>query len=78
MTPTIAQLAGAAHTVRMNIDEGLVIARAVAATGEHRNWRGVETKLQQLGHHEAELWFASLATRGEIDGLCVKYFKGSS
>lgn len=59
----------------MDTADGLLLAESIARTGEHRNWRGVETRLQQLGHHDAELWFVTLAVRGEIDSLCSTHFK---
>lgn len=59
----------------MDFANGLLLARSIARNGEHRNWRGVETKLQQLGHPDAEIWFATLAVRGEIDALCATHFK---
>jgi hypothetical protein len=60
---------------KMTSNAGLAAARTVARTGEHQTWRAVETKLQQMGHHDAEHWFATISARGEIDALCRLYFK---
>jgi hypothetical protein len=61
----------------MDFTNGLLLARTIARSGEHRNWRGVETRLQQLGHLDAEIWFSALIVRGEIDALCSTHFKGA-
>ncbi len=58
-------------------DDGLTVARRLARSGDYRNWRGVETRLQQLGHTGAEAWFSKLIVRGEIDAICSLYFRES-
>ena len=50
-------------------------ARGLAESGAYRNWRSVETRLQQLGHVGAEIWFSKLIVRGEIDAICSLHFK---
>lgn len=54
---------------------GMLIAEGLARTGDHRNWRGVETRMYQLGHLDAESWLSSLRARGEIDALCSEHYR---
>jgi hypothetical protein len=56
-------------------DDGMKAARRLAESGNYRNWRGVETRLQQLGHVGAEAWFSELIIRGEIDAICSLNFR---
>ena len=51
--------------------EGLRFARAAAITGDHINWRGVETMMMQIGYIDAPLWFQDHALRSGIDELCT-------
>lgn len=60
--------AESAGIVMMEI--GLEVARAEAASGQHGNWRAVETRLLQLGFDDAPLWFEDLDVRCGIDMLC--------
>jgi hypothetical protein len=53
-------------------DKGLGIARGLADSGAHGSWRSVETRMHQLGHYEADLWFADLLFRNEIEAICVR------
>jgi hypothetical protein len=72
--PTIATR-GNSVMDQLNLDDGLEAARLVARSGEYRSWRAVETKLHQMGHHDAGLWFAPSCVRGEIDHICAMHFK---
>ncbi len=46
------------------------MARSVASSGLHANWRAVETELHQLAFHEADRLFADHTFRDGIDALC--------
>jgi hypothetical protein len=52
-------------------DEGLRVARSLAASGEYANWRAVEVKLRQLGYRDAANWFGDQVLRGDTDALCA-------
>ncbi len=58
--------------------DGMAAARRLARSGDYRNWRGVETRLQQLGYVGAEAWFSKLMFRGEIDATCSLHFREPS
>lgn len=57
---------------RTKKDMGLDVARALAESGQHGNWQSVETRMHQLGHFEADLWFADLFFRNEIQAICMR------
>ena len=58
------------HTER---EGGLGVARSLASNGEHKNWKAVEVRMQQLGFYHADVWFSDALFRGEIDALCIEY-----
>jgi hypothetical protein len=53
------------------MEEFMAVARTLAATGHHANWRGVETRMMQLGFLEAEDVLKDPMLREALDALCT-------
>jgi hypothetical protein len=53
------------------MEEFMALARTLAATGHHANWRGVETRMKQLGFLEAATVLRDPVLRDALDALCT-------
>jgi hypothetical protein len=55
----------------------IALAQTLASSGGYANWRAVQTRLRQLGHHEVDALFDA-AFCAEIDAICARNGEGRS